>query len=618
MFATTFRGLLIAGALLAFAAPAHAAVSVLDNGTVRVGVDLQHGDLTWLSRSHGEYADNLLLASEQSYYGGPYLPDGSPTWHGYQDIAVVNAHSNNGKTIYARAYSLTCECVMQTWVTLRGNAVIVRNRLTNSRSDPTPYAAGWQELPALYAQGPNRLVTYQGAAPFTHAPTEDDTANARGEFYTPSHFGFTATEHWAALVNKAGFGIGLVEPDQVNLIGITGSENGWPSGYLSGVRQEVMDSNIVYDYTYTLVVGTVGQIRAYAYAHRPDPRPTYLFAHDREHFTEVNATDNGFPINGALRVHVDQWDPQLVGPDAIWPAKRVPRLYVRGAWHTDQVEAQLFWSGLGGTFTETQSRAFRVIPDGTFKTYRIDLFQSAEYAGLIDRIRLDPVAGLDPGGWVDISCISYKPCPVNSAAEVRLQTDGGHIPLLDQFNTLDASLWSVTGNSTGVTTSISDGKLRIDVAPDAQPLLGQTYISAGVYGHCNVSGNFDVRVDYSLDDWPAANGVNLNFSVGNVTIFRHNDSTTGESLAVYAPPAGGGQILDSDSSGTLRLTRANGLVRAFHLDAGGRWGQLDAVDAPGPLPLGLSIYTNRSTIGAKEVVVGFDNFRVLRGSLTCQ
>ncbi len=91
MFATTFRGLLIAGALLAFAAPAHAAVSVLDNGTIRVGVDLQHGDLTWLSRSRGEYADNLLLESEQSYYGGPYFPDGSPECQAYPVNAGVNA-----------------------------------------------------------------------------------------------------------------------------------------------------------------------------------------------------------------------------------------------------------------------------------------------------------------------------------------------------------------------------------------------------------------------------------------------------------------------------------------------------------------------------------------------
>src|SRR5262249_3622577 len=160
-----------------------------------------------------------------------------------------------------------------------------------------------------------------GAHPYEHRPTQDDTQNARGIFYTPPAWGFDATEHWAAVVDQAGFGVGLVEPDQTNMVATTGSAGGRPSGYLAGGRPAVMDSNIVYDYTYTLVVGTVGQIRAYAYAHRPDPRPVYLFAHDREHFTEVNATDNGFPISGALRVRLDQPDPQVVGPETLWPAR---------------------------------------------------------------------------------------------------------------------------------------------------------------------------------------------------------------------------------------------------------------------------------------------------------
>jgi hypothetical protein len=614
VFPTTFRGLLIAGALLAFAAPAHAAVSVLDNGTIRVAVDLQRGDVTWLSRSRGEYADNLLVVSEQSYYGGPFFADGSPTWHAYQDAATVTAHANNGKSIYDRALSPSCECAMETWATVHGDAVVVRNRLTSFRTDVTTYPAAWQELPALYAAGPSRLITYRGPAPYEHQPTVDDSQDAKFAFYTPPTYGFDATEHWAALVNKSGFGIGLVEPDMTNMIAISGRQGGLPSGYLAGVRQEVLDSNVVYDYRYTLVVGTVRQIRAYAYAHRPDPRPTYVFAHDREHFTEVNATDAGFPIDGALRVHLDQWDPRLVGPETIWPARRVPRLYIRGAWHTHQTEAQLFWSTLGGTVEEGDSRAFTIIPDGSFKTYRVDLFRSAEYAGLIDRIRLDPVGGLDPGAWVDITCISYKPCPVDRSAERRLETDGGRMPLTDTFGTLNQSLWSITGNSTGANASVEDGELLVSIAAGAEPLSGQNYIGAGVYSRCTVGGNFNVQVSYALRDWPGGDDIHLNFTVGSATLYRAADR-----IGFYDPPLGGGATpAGLPSTGTLRFLRSDGVVRGYYRDGDGGWIEVGAANTTNaPANVGLSL-TDNGVANTFEAGAAFDNFRIIRGELTCQ
>ena len=61
---------------------------------------------------------------------------------------------------------------------------------------------------------------------------------------------------------------------------------------------------VAYLDAYDLVVGSLRQIRAYAYAHRPDPRPVYRFAANRQHWWEWNATDTGMPMAGALRVRV--------------------------------------------------------------------------------------------------------------------------------------------------------------------------------------------------------------------------------------------------------------------------------------------------------------------------
>jgi hypothetical protein len=601
VFATTVRGLLIAAALLAFAAPAHAAVSVLDNGVVRVGVDLsQGGKLTWLSRARGADAGNLVYEAEQSYYA-------EPGWHAFQDPATVIAQSNNGHTLYTRAVDIVSGASLETWITLHGNAVVVRNRLTNFRAGSPPPVTTWQELPALYTDGTDKLVTYEGPHPWTGARVADLGSATPAEDLRP-------TEHWAALLDDSNFGVGLVEPDILHMSGFSRGQLGYPSGYLAGVRPELLDGNIVYAFAYTLVVGTVRQIRAYAYAHRPDPRPSYVFAHDREHFTEANATDAGFPIDGALRVRLDQWDPQLVGPETIWAARRVPRLYIRGAWHTRQKGAQLFWSRLSGTFNERQSRAFTVIPDGSFKTYRVDLFQSADYAGLIDRIRLDPVAGLDTGAWVDITCISFKPCPINRAAEQRLESDGGRIPLTDTFDTLDQSLWSITGNSTGASVGVENGELLVTIAAGAKALPGQTYVGAGVYSRCRLSGNFDVQVSYVLKEWPAGSGVHLNFSVGNGTLFRNDDW-----LSFYFPPLPGPPpVMGLGQSGTLRLLRVDGVLRGYYRNADGDWVQVDAAGgAGGPANIGLSLSTNGDA-GAQDVAAAFDDFRVTSGQVNCQ
>jgi hypothetical protein len=617
----------IAAAALAFVAPARAGLSVLDNGTIRVGVDLdQGGRLTWLSRSQGEHADNLLLESEQSYWGGPFEPDYSPEWHGYQDPAAVIEHSNHGHTLYDRAVWAGCECSMQTWVTLHGNAVVVRNRLTSFRSDATAYAPGWQELPALYTVAPlYRIVTYDGSAPYRHAPLHDLTAQAaQFPFYTPRHVGVLASEHWEAAVDDNGFGIGLFEPNVLDFIAISsgddGGYGGYPSGYISAVRQEILDANVVYDYTYTLVVGSVRQIRAYAYGHRPDPRPNYVFARDREHFTEINASDAGFPIAGALRLRVND-DPQLIGPEQEWPASRAPHLYIRGAWHTRQSRAELYWgrpSLVDYLFSEDRAQQFRVRPDGRFHTYRLDLALSPTYSGTIESLRLDPIRNGEPGAWVDITCISWKPCPIDRKAERRLETDGGLIPFLDTFDTLNTRFWSTGGNSTGVSTGVSDGELVIDVPPDAKPLPGQDYISTGVTSRCTLRGNFDVQADYRLKLWDQANGVNVNFSVGDRTLFRHNDPTTGESLASYFPPFPGKQISDPQDAESLRLVRTGDTVYGYYRNLDGDWTLLDSAPiTTDPVNAALSIYTNRSPESAPEVSVMFDNFRVTRGVIEC-
>ena len=409
-------------------------MSYLDNGLIRLGVDLgKGGTITYLSSSGADVnvvnSFDLGRQVQQSYYSGPENfgnPGGDwPNWpwnpEGAGDTfgnpAPVLEQSNEGLTIYTKTAPLQwalarvpCECLIEQWITLDGNSVHVRNRLTNYRSDHTEYEAYGQELPAAYTNGTFwRLFTYGGNSPYTGGPLTQ-IINAG-----PPWAQFSATEHWAALVNDSGFGLGVFNAFVTNFIGgFSGTPNiGGPSddptGYIAPSILEILDWNIVYEYDYSLLLGTLDQIRAYAVVHRPDDRFDYQFARDRQHFWLFNATDAGWPVNGALHVNLNQNDPYIIGPEQWWQAQDVPRLYITAAYHTSGTNAQLFWSVPGQGFAQGRSMFFAAIPDGQYHTYTVDLASSPAYQGTITGIRFDPSDGNDASGYVDIASIASKP-----------------------------------------------------------------------------------------------------------------------------------------------------------------------------------------------------------------
>jgi hypothetical protein len=325
------------------AAARGAGVTYLANGTIRVGVDFDDGGkITYLARARVPAAD-VIDGVQQSYYDG--------NWHVAAAGGEVLASTNDGRTIYTKVVPHSddgkpCACVFETWVTLQGRSVQVLNRLTSDRRNTSPQPPTWQELPALYTTGTAyRLFTYDGPSPYTSAPVRRIAEHA-GRFFVPGS-SFAATEHWVALVGTGGRGVGLFVPEVSRFSGIPGTsagvEEAGPNGYLTATTPEILDGPVVYSYRYALVLGTVRQIRAYAVAHRPDDRPAYSFRTERSHWWHLNAADEGSP-RGALRIRLEHDDPQLIGPEQRWEAKKAPLLYVRGAWHTSQSVAEIFWS----------------------------------------------------------------------------------------------------------------------------------------------------------------------------------------------------------------------------------------------------------------------------------
>ncbi len=403
-------------------APARAErLSFLDNGSVRIGVDLDlGGTITHLSTS--KRGENLINSHDlgrqvqQSYYSGP-RPFGKahPGWKGwpwnpigsgdvYKHPSRVVDHSNDGKTLYTQTIPMQWalnnvpgECTFETWITLDGRSARVRCRLNNHRPDKTQYSAHDQELPAVYTIGKlHRLFTYDGDRPFEGRPIRH-VENAG-----PPWASWKATENWAALVDDRDFGVGVIHPGAYTFLGgFHGKPNvGGPkdesTGYIAPVRKEILDHNIVYEYRYLLTLGTLDQIRAVAQAERVvDPRPDDSFHHNRRHWIYQGIRDAGFPPSGGLRLRPTTGDPQMIGPETWWKAETMPKLSIRGAFQGPGDRLEVFWSIPGAGFSGDRLASTKIQPDGVLRTYSIDLSASPGYRGTITGLRIDPPSGAE-------------------------------------------------------------------------------------------------------------------------------------------------------------------------------------------------------------------------------
>ena len=412
-------------------------MSWLDNGTIRLGVDLQIGGaITWLSRS-GDAA-NLVNGFDwgrqiqMSYYAGPvpFIAGNkrpAKNWEGlgwnpiqvgddFGHRAQVLEERNDGHSLYVKCIPMQWplddvpgECTFESWLELEGAAVHARCRLVNARADHTLYPARGQELPAVYTNGPwNRIVTYTGAKPFTN-----DAVTELAPKPPPQWDAWDATESWSALVDAAGSGLGVWNPGCLHFVG---GFNGKPGaggpqdsacGYLAPGRLEILDHNITHEYRYDLVVGTVEEIRAHVYR---QPRPAFVewrFKADRQGWRWERATDAGWPIRGELAVQLTEDDPALVSPRFVAAAETAPVLVIEAAFaNVAAPRAQIFWSSLEKPgFAESRSIRFEGKSDDAFHEYRIRLADSPEYRGAITQVRFDPAD--NAGGAVRVRAIRF-------------------------------------------------------------------------------------------------------------------------------------------------------------------------------------------------------------------
>src|SRR6266496_3984493 len=428
------------GAFAIFGNSVLASLITLDNGVIKVGVDTSYGGaITYLSQSGS--TTNLIndydhgRQVQQSYYSGPanFVPPGAiqnPNWSpfpwnpvqagdSYDYPSQVLAYSNANGVIYIKTrpkqwalQNWPADCIMEQWTHLEGPAVRVHCKLTNNRSDHTQYPWYGQELPAAYGVGTLcHIFTYTGTAPFTGGALTQQPST-----WPPVQW--RATENWSAFVDGSNFGIGVHNPDAINTGGgylnagnpCMGGSADNNTAYIAPVHLEVLDYNIVYEYDFNLIVGTLTGIRNWVYTHHSDHRPDYYFGRSRQHWW-ANYGDAG-PPSGFLRENLNGPDPILTGPYTAFAASACPRIYFAARYVMSSPPAgpfaQLFWeTNNSGDFSETRSQTISVIPDGRWRIYSFNVGANAAWSGLISQLRLDPIQSGGAGDYVDIAGISY-------------------------------------------------------------------------------------------------------------------------------------------------------------------------------------------------------------------
>ena len=302
-------------------------LTFIENDRIRLGINMALGGcVTYLAEKGGKNLINSHDWGRQvqlSFYGypKPFLPEGvevSSAWEmlGWNPIGCGDAFGNRSKMLDSRVTEdsiyIKCipmqwplnnvpgDCTFEIWYKLNGNQVEVTARLNNDRQDKNCYPACGQELPAVYTNGEWwQVVSYVGNEPYTggavtHLYQKNDNC------WLPSLY---ATEHWSAMVDDNGFGLGLWVPCGTSFVsgcfdtpGVGGPKD--PStGYISMQTNDILDADIQYTYEYALIVGTVEEIRAAAMEREKDRTDLFCWHFDgsRDHFWYKGITDAGVP-----------------------------------------------------------------------------------------------------------------------------------------------------------------------------------------------------------------------------------------------------------------------------------------------------------------------------------
>ncbi len=391
-------------------------VLYIQNKYIKLGLNLELGGAITYFAEHGK--NNMINSQDWgrqvqlSFYGGPrpYCPEGvemqekwkhcgwnpiqSGDWF-FNRSKVVDYHAEEGKA-YIKCIPMqwalnNCpgECTFELWFTLVGKTVNVQVRLNNDRPDTTWYGAFGQELPAVYSNGEwFRAFAYVGKEPFTGGPVTEIIGRETEEPWPVR--GVIPTENWLALVDDREYGFGIYEPlTNQFATGFSGGHErmGWggpkdgQTGYIGPSLSEILDHNIVYEFRYSLIAGTVEEIRAEACRMEAESgyqaRKHYCFSENRDHFYYRGIQDKGFGNQNCLDFDFEEGN-ALCAPAVFVAKKDCGRILLDAAFDGGEIHGKVQVSLYDGEVMrvhqmEKKTVDFVLCGDGVRRVHEINL-----------------------------------------------------------------------------------------------------------------------------------------------------------------------------------------------------------------------------------------------------
>jgi dipeptidyl aminopeptidase/acylaminoacyl peptidase len=205
----------------------------------------------------------------------------------------------------------------------------------------------------------------------------------------------------------------------------------------------------------------------------------------------------------------------------------------------------------------------------------------------------------------------------DGSGETQLSTSYA-APYVDDFNDnrRESGFWHEIVAGTNISIAETNGRVEVTVLPGAQP-GGQFNVLDAHYGmNCQAPGDFDEQIDYTLLEWPSANGFRASLAAYFANAFVQRESQPwGEQYSVFLDPSFYA-FPTSDTSGSFRLVRSGGFVTGYFLN-GLTWVPIASAPANGIAGvLGFAVGAT-ADLTDQPVKVAFDNFRLNSGLLEC-
>lgn len=183
--------------------------------------------------------------------------------------------------------------------------------------------------------------------------------------------------------------------------------------------------------------------------------------------------------------------------------------------------------------------------------------------------------------------------------------------------TIDRGHWDYFAIGIGPAIDAVNGRVEVTIPATTHADPGHTISDGHIVTRCQAHGDYDVRIDYALLEWPANNGVYLQLGAAppiQDAIFRTSPQDA------YQAVVGGaiGRTLPStDTTGTLRLTRVASTITAYVLESG-TWVQLaSGASTTADVAFQINVNAEEGRFQHKTIRVAFDNFSLRADKLIC-